>query len=286
MTQVQLIEKQIQQISNILLLNGTLTECSGLIHGKIGIAVFFFHYARHTGNVLYEDYALDLINETQSQIHNNSSVDYETGLAGIGTGIGYLIKHHFLSADEDIFEDMDKLMYRAVMNDPSLDFSLYGGLTGYGRYWIMRLNQSTSVVIARKCLLHIVACINEKLLNIPTKEQLDVYCFLHDLFKILNNNISPNLLEHCRKWSLQFSDDFQRFPRFDNSVVGVFGRIYQKKYFTQIQYIYYETILNQLLKLDFEKTPNNFGLLTGYAGEAMLRLTALNKINISWMCLL
>lgn len=36
------IEKDLQQIGELLLLNGTLTEDPGLVHGKMGIAVFFF----------------------------------------------------------------------------------------------------------------------------------------------------------------------------------------------------------------------------------------------------
>ena len=55
------IKKDTQQIADMLLLNGTLTESPGLVHGKIGIAVFFFHYAQYTGNGLYADYAMDLI---------------------------------------------------------------------------------------------------------------------------------------------------------------------------------------------------------------------------------
>ena len=44
------IEKDLGQIADMLLLNGTLTECSGLVHGKMEITVFFFHYERHKGN--------------------------------------------------------------------------------------------------------------------------------------------------------------------------------------------------------------------------------------------
>ena len=40
------IEQDLQQIANMLLLNGTLTECPGLAHGKMGIAVFFFHFLK------------------------------------------------------------------------------------------------------------------------------------------------------------------------------------------------------------------------------------------------
>ena len=44
------IEKQISHIVGTLLLNGTLTESPGLVHGKMGIAIFFFHYAQYTKN--------------------------------------------------------------------------------------------------------------------------------------------------------------------------------------------------------------------------------------------
>lgn len=54
--------KELSHIAEILLLNGTLTECPGLVHGKMGIAIFFFHYAQYTKNELFADYAMDLIN--------------------------------------------------------------------------------------------------------------------------------------------------------------------------------------------------------------------------------
>ncbi|MDR1371080.1 MAG: hypothetical protein LBJ72_13305 [Dysgonamonadaceae bacterium] len=51
------------------------------MHGKIGIAVFFFHYAQYTGHALFADYAMDLIGEMLNQIHVNSPADYEKGIA-------------------------------------------------------------------------------------------------------------------------------------------------------------------------------------------------------------
>lgn len=92
---------ELQQIVDMLLLNGTLVNCPGLLHGKTGIAVFFFHYARYTGNELFEDYAVDLIAEVQTQIHADMPTDYESGVAGIGTGIAYLIHNGFLLAETD-----------------------------------------------------------------------------------------------------------------------------------------------------------------------------------------
>jgi hypothetical protein len=79
----------------MLILNGTLTECPGLVHGKMGIATFFFHYAQYTDNMLCADYAMDVIGEILNQIHVNSPADYEKGIAGIGVGIDYLIWNNF-----------------------------------------------------------------------------------------------------------------------------------------------------------------------------------------------
>ena len=112
------IEKQISHIVGTLLLNGTLTESPGLVHGKMGIAIFFFHYARYTENDLFEEYAIDLIEEIQSQIHLKLSTDYERGLSGIGVGIEYLAQNGFIHSNTDeILEDVDEKIYRTIMDE-------------------------------------------------------------------------------------------------------------------------------------------------------------------------
>ncbi|MDR1223812.1 MAG: hypothetical protein LBL07_13195, partial [Tannerella sp.] len=70
---------KIESIADYLILNGTLQKGSGLWHGKTGIAVFFFHYAKHTGNDLFEEYAADLITAIQSDLHAGMLSDYELG---------------------------------------------------------------------------------------------------------------------------------------------------------------------------------------------------------------
>jgi hypothetical protein len=47
-----------------------------------------------------------------------------------------------------------------------------------------------------------------------------------------------------------------------------------------------DNTLNQIFDLDIERAPINMGLLMGYSGEGLLRLGAINKMNISWMMLL
>jgi hypothetical protein len=89
---------------------------------KTGIVVFFFHYAQFTGNELFADYAIYLIGKMLDQIHVNSPADYEKGIAGIGAGIDYLIRNKFLITEDDICEDFDYRMVRAVTIRPLAGF--------------------------------------------------------------------------------------------------------------------------------------------------------------------
>ena len=279
------IEKDRKQIADMLLLNGTLTECPGLVHGKMGIAVFFFHYAQFTGNELFADYAMDVIGEMLNQIHVNSPADYEKGIAGIGVGIDYLILNNFLKVEDDICEDFDYRMYRAVMYDPWQNFSLYSGLTGYGRYWISRLRYQRPLVQAQECLLQITTLIEEKLSGISTEEQTDVYCFLRDLQRVSGFDICIRLLKQCQEiWELQSSDVIRSFHRLGDSAIGNIVRAYQRsRYFNDPLQNKIDITLKQIPALDMEKSRTGMGLLTGYAGEGMLRLVVINQTNISWM---
>jgi len=251
--QSEKFKQDLHQIADMLLLNGTLTECPGLVHGKMGIAVFFFHYAKYTGNELFADYAMDLIGEILNQIHVNSPADYERGIAGIGVGMDYLIRNDFLKVEEDICEDFDGRMVRAVLYDTWQGFSQYNGLTGYGRYWMTRLHYKAPSMQARKCLLHIVSQIEEKLPDISNNELPDVYCFLHDLCPIQG-------FEGCKGLLVQLKEQ------------PVIDKI--------------DAARKQIADLDREKPPESTGLLTGYAGEGMLRLTALNQTDTLWTHLL
>jgi hypothetical protein len=281
-------ELHLQQIADMLVLNGTLTECPGLVHGKMGIAVFFFHYAQYTDNMLFADYAMDVIGEILNQIHVNSPADYEKGIAGIGVGMDYLIRNDFLNVKDDICEDFDGRMVRAVMYDPWQDFSQYNGLTGYGRYWITRLRYQAPAMPAQECLFRITAQIEENLPNISIEEQTDVYCFIHDLKEISGFDRCSGLLEQCRReWHLQSSDVIRSFPRLGDSATGKIIRMYQcSQYFNSALQDEIDLTLEQIPDLDMEKPPAGTGLLNGYTGEGMLRLTAIDSSNISWMQLL
>lgn len=277
-----IIKKQLSEIVDILILNGTLTECPGLIHGKIGLAIFFFNYAKYNHDTLFSNYAIELINETQNQIHINSPADYERGIAGIGIGINYLIKNNFLTADNDIYDDLDQRMKRAVLYEPWQDFSLYNGLIGYGRYWISRMNHPESSLLAQECLLHIVKLIKEKWESISIEEQVDIYYFIYSLHQIsiFNPHIEPIIKELYNSIKINHSHNQA------NSFIGKLASIFQYNNYSDILKHEVNNITEHLLNWNINKSYQDTGILFGYAGEGLLRLSLINQTDLSWLSLL
>jgi len=133
------VEDRLKRIANILLLNASFIDNPGLLNGKMGIAIFFYHYSRYCGNKIYEDYAGELIDEIYEEINADTSMDFTTGITGIGWGIEYLIGNKFVDADSDeALAEIDNAVYLSMLNSPLL---LDNGkdLFGYGLYCISRL---------------------------------------------------------------------------------------------------------------------------------------------------
>ena len=91
----------LNDLSDHLITNGNLVNFSGLLHGKLGISLFFFHYSRYTQNVFYHEYAQYLVDIVKSQINEDYPLDYERGLAGAGMGFHYLKKYGYYDVGDD-----------------------------------------------------------------------------------------------------------------------------------------------------------------------------------------
>jgi len=135
------VDRRLQRIANVLLLNASFIDNLGLLNGKMGIAIFFYHYSRYTGNKIFEDYAGELIDEIYEEINTNTPVDFANGLTGIGWGIEYLVKNMFLEADTDeALAEIDSNVYRNSLYRPFLldnDKDLFG----FGLYYLTRLRE-------------------------------------------------------------------------------------------------------------------------------------------------
>jgi lantibiotic modifying enzyme len=131
-------DELLQRIARYLMLHGSFCNDAGLLHGKTGIAVFFYHYARHTGKKIYSDFAGKLIDEIYGEIHSGFPLNFESGLCGVGWGIAYLIRNRFVNADPDeVLEDLDRRITEWDVRRIT-DCSLETGLKGIAAYVISR----------------------------------------------------------------------------------------------------------------------------------------------------
>ena len=280
--------KPFDKIIETLLINGTLTEQAGLFYGKTGVAIFFFHHARHTGNELFADYAMDLIEEVQKQINEvKYPARYDIGLAGIGAGFEYILQNGFLETnDSGFFEDFDARMYRTVMYEPYPDFSLENGLSGWGRYFVCRLRgNGHKDSRLHQAMVHIVKETSQKIAAnaIPESEQPDVFRFLCDLVTLTDYaGKYDNLLLQCKQWACIREPDMQTiFPRMNNL----------QRFYTCQKYLGID--LSEEIEKEWEKwqeagneSLTGMGLLKGWAREGLLHLTSINKDETSWINLL
>ena len=49
-----MIDEKLRKTADYQMLHASFNPDIGLLNGRMGIILFFFHYARHTGNSAYE----------------------------------------------------------------------------------------------------------------------------------------------------------------------------------------------------------------------------------------
>lgn len=130
----------LKRIADRYMLHGLPVHDIGLMEGKTGMSLFFFLYARQTGNGWYEAYAGELLDEVFNRLSNRIPVTFADGLCGVGWSIEFLKAQGFVEGDTDeILSDVDcKIMER----DPRRmnDFTLESGLEGIAVYVRSRLD--------------------------------------------------------------------------------------------------------------------------------------------------
>lgn len=117
----------------------------GLLHGNMGLCIFYYHLFRQTRNADCEEIAEKLLDKVFEGLSCTESTDFEWGLAGIGWGIEYLIQNNFVEGDpNEILEEIDDRVFRTLNEDKFESFDLTNGLTGYLFYLISRLRNSAN----------------------------------------------------------------------------------------------------------------------------------------------
>ena len=144
------------RIANTILLNAGKVQTGGLLNGKMGIALFLYHYAEINGNKVYGDFADELLDEVLDGISSHTpSVDFAHGLTGIAWGICHLIEEKFIDADTDILEEMETLFGKTDHADLIADINNAPSFFSKGIYFTNRNNNEV--------LLHLLNELNSPL---------------------------------------------------------------------------------------------------------------------------
>lgn len=198
---------QQQRIINSLLLNASFIDNLGLMHGKMGIAIYFFHLARETKNQIYEDYAGELIDEIYDEINIDTSCDFENGLAGIGWGIEYLVQNKFIDANtNDVLDEFDNRIINEMTAQATYDIGILNGLCGYVLYYLNRLNFNVS----------------------GTPQFESIHKSLEDVFGILNQNINNHPTDINNNEALNEPNQFDITWKY-SSIIWILAEMIKKR---------------------------------------------------------
>jgi len=156
------------RIARYLMLHGSFCDSLGLLTGKTGIAIFFYHYARYTGKRIYNDFAGELIEEIYKEINVNTPLNFKDGLCGIAWCIEYLIQNGFVDADPDeVLEDLDKRIMEWDVRRIT-DYSLETGLAGIACYVISRIEnrEKEHAIIRPDYICNLIEALKRKKENV------------------------------------------------------------------------------------------------------------------------
>lgn len=251
-----------QLIINTLLLNASYIGNLGLMHGKMGIAIYFFHLAHNTNNQIYEDFAGELIDEIYEEINSNTPLDFENGLAGIGWGIEYLVQNGFIEANTDeVLEEFDRKINKELIDDFPKELSLLDGILGIGVYFLKRIqptgfdaNYNPASSYMEKSILHKKQLIKRVIDELDHRTKVMPKIFFEPLCpsNIHSKNPSkrqtPNNITFDITWDypvlIWFLSDLYQSNIFNNTVEKIIHRIIKP---LSDSCIYHELQSNSLL---------------------------------------
>lgn len=127
---------------NQLVINSFSTNNIGLLFGRMGYALTLFCLSRSIRtfqSCIYEKYACDILNDVLQSVPKNHSFDFANGLCGIGWGVEYLLKQHYIEGNSlEVCKELDEEIMK--VNPKRLDDELYCGLKGLLHYILLHLS--------------------------------------------------------------------------------------------------------------------------------------------------
>jgi len=151
------MEKTLQKIANLLIINLQNINSLGLLDGKMGVAIFLYYYARYSSQPVYNDQSDDLLDELFAALKEAIPNSLINGAAGIGFGLNYLIKNRFIETDEnpdELFKEIDVRLPQDIGKQMISDMRSIFPVFSAGFYALSRIevgkrtNQKNKLIIS------------------------------------------------------------------------------------------------------------------------------------------
>lgn len=160
------IQNEALSMANDLMLKTSFIKEPGLMNGKLGIAIFFFHMEKKFNKQIYHDYATELLFEVFEDVAYWKGVDlyFENGLAGIGYGMEYLVENGLIDIGHSkIITELNSLLFNSFLRSDTTDnLEVSRGILGLTVYFLKRVeilqNSIHEVLLLRnkEILIHII----------------------------------------------------------------------------------------------------------------------------------
>ena len=143
MIDINILKKQLEEISKIIQLNYRKEEHLGVLAGISGMALFQFYYAKYLDDDRFSDLGVEMISYCIEKINEGYSYPtYCTGIAGFGWTMQHLNDEGFIELDcDDLLGEFDAYLHNQMRLDISTrNFDFLHGAIGYGFYFLKRYN--------------------------------------------------------------------------------------------------------------------------------------------------
>lgn len=125
----------LQNIANTLSMYVYHIDNNGLVNGKMGIMLFLYCYSRYAKEEYYEDFAGELL-DGMLKTSRSLPPGFEDGLAGVGWGFDWLMKHDFVEGDSNkVLKPIDNKQLT------QLAYGTVTSITGMLNYWAARIQK-------------------------------------------------------------------------------------------------------------------------------------------------
>lgn len=180
------METLLIKIGNFLIMNLHSDMGVGLLRGKMGLAVFLYHYSRYAKNKVCEDAADRLIDDILANVNPRLSLDIFDGVSGVSLGLKHLTKHGYIESegqDMNLF-DIEKKIFDLNfkwVDEKNINLSL-------SKFYIMSLavtenNKKFDPVIIDSLRTYNSSFSKEKLSEIPPPIISSVLFFISSIEK-------------------------------------------------------------------------------------------------------